>query len=115
MTSSTRGRGVASGMGAIYPDPGTRWQPLIHPWFAVALLTGRFDLRRVPLVVTMLLSVFLALNMLASFELIDVTRGVTFFAITFYLAVFGLWLAGYVQSAHRARVILRAYVAAAVL
>ena len=82
---------------------------------AVALVTGRFDLRRVPLVVTMLLSVFLALNMLASFELIDVTRGVTFFAITFYLAVFGLWLAGYVHSAHRARVVLRAYVAAAVL
>jgi O-antigen ligase/polysaccharide polymerase Wzy-like membrane protein len=82
---------------------------------AVALVTGRFDLRRVPLVVIMLLSVFLALNMLASVELIDLGRGVTFFAITLYLAVFGLWLTSYVRSAFRARVVLRAYVAAAVL
>ena len=82
---------------------------------AVALVTGRFDLRRVPLIVTVLLSVFLALNMLASVELIDVGRGVTFFAITLYLAVFGLWLTAYVRSARAARVVLRAYVAAAVV
>jgi O-Antigen ligase len=82
---------------------------------AVALVTGRFDLRRVPLIMTALLSVFLALNLLASVELIDVGRGVTFFAITLYLVVFGLWLTGYVRSAYTARVVLRAYVAAAVL
>jgi O-antigen ligase len=82
---------------------------------AVALVTGRFDLRRVPLIVTVLLGVFLALNMLASVELVDVGRGVTFFAITLYLVVFGLWLTGYVRSAHTARVVLRAYVAAAVV
>jgi len=82
---------------------------------AVALVTGRFYLRRVPLIVTMLLSVFLALNMLASVELIDVSRGVTFFAITLYLAVFGLWLTGYMRSVRSARVVLRAYVAAAVV
>ena len=38
---------------------------------AVAFVTGRFYIRRVPLAVTVLLSVFLALNMLASVELID--------------------------------------------
>jgi O-Antigen ligase len=82
---------------------------------AVALVTGRFDLRRAPLTVTLLLGVFLALNMLASVELIDVGRGVRFFAITLYLAVFALWLTGYVRSAYTARVVLRAYVAAAVV
>ena len=81
---------------------------------AVALTTKRFDLRRVPLIVTMLVGTFLALNMLSAIELIDVTRAATFFAITLYLGLFGLWLAGYVHSVHRARVVLRAYVAAAV-
>jgi O-antigen ligase len=82
---------------------------------AVAIVTGRFDLRRVPLIVTVLLGVFLALNMLASVALIDVGRGVLFFAITLYLVVFALWLTGYVRSALTARVVLRAYVAAAVV
>jgi O-antigen ligase len=81
---------------------------------AVACVTGRFYIRRVPLIVTVLLSVFLALNMLASIELIDVGRGVTFFAITLYLVLFALWLTGYVHSAATARVVLRAYIAAAV-
>jgi O-antigen ligase len=81
---------------------------------AVAFVTGRFYIRRVPLVVTLLLSVFLALNMLASVELVDVGRGVTFFAITLYLVIFALWLTGYVHSTRTARVVLRAYVAAAV-
>jgi O-antigen ligase len=82
---------------------------------AVALVTGRFDLRRVPLIVTVLLGVFLALNMLASVELIDVGRGAMFFAITLYLVLFSLWLTSYVRSAYTARVVLRAYVAAAVV
>jgi O-antigen ligase len=81
---------------------------------AVALVTGRFYIRRVPLIVTVLLSVFLALNMLASVELIDLGRGVTFFAITLYLVLFALWLTGYVHSAHTARVVLRAYIVAAI-
>ncbi len=70
---------------------------------AVALVTGRFYIRRVPLIVVVLLSIFLALNMLASVELIDVGRAVTFFAITLYLVIFALWLTGYVRSpTHRA-------------
>ena len=55
---------------------------------AVAFVTGRFYIRRVPLIVVVLLSVFLALNMLASVELIDVGRAATFFAITLYLVIF---------------------------
>ena len=81
---------------------------------AVAAATNRFKLRRVPMIVTLLVGLFLALNMLSAIELIDMPRAVMFFGITFYLAVFGLWLAGYVHSVERARVVLRAYVAAAV-
>jgi len=81
---------------------------------AVACVTGRFYIRRVPLIVTVILGVFLALNMLASVELIDLGRGITFFAITLYLVIFALWLTGYVHSARTARIVLRAYIAAAV-
>jgi hypothetical protein len=80
---------------------------------AVALATWRFDLQRVPLGVTLLVSGFLALNLLASIEVIDAARAVSFFAITLYLGVFALWLAAYVSSVRRARIVLVAYVIAA--
>jgi O-antigen ligase len=38
-----------------------------------------------------------------------------FFAITLYVVVFSLWLTGYVRSSATARVVLRAYIAAAVV
>lgn len=82
---------------------------------AVALATWRFELQRVPLSITLLLSSFLALNLLASFDVIDPVRAVTFFGITLYLTGFGLWLAGYVRSTRRARLVLSAYLAAGVL
>jgi hypothetical protein len=81
---------------------------------AVALATGRFDLDHVPLSVTLLVSAFLALNLLGSVEVIDAGRAAEFFAITLYLGVFGLWIAGYVRSLPRARLILVFYVIAAV-
>jgi len=87
---------------------------LLFVVIAVAFVTGRFYIRRVPLIVTVILGVFLALNMLASVELIDLGRGITFFAITLYLVIFALWLTGYVHSARTARIVLRAYIAAAV-
>jgi hypothetical protein len=82
---------------------------------AVAFVTGRFAFDRVPLSVTLLVSGFLALNLLASIEVIDAARAVEFFAITLYLGIFGLWFAGYVCSVKRARLVLVAYVAAAVV
>ena len=72
---------------------------------AVALATWRFDLQRVPLSVTLLVSGFLALNLFASIEVIDAARAVNFFAITLYLGVFALWLAAYVSSVRRARLV----------
>jgi O-antigen ligase len=82
---------------------------------AVAVVTGRLHLQRVPLAVTMLVGAFLALNLVASFEVIDPARAVTYLGITLYLGVFGLWLAGYVDSRRRARLVLVAFVTAAVV
>jgi O-antigen ligase len=82
---------------------------------AVAVVTGRLHLHRVPLGVTMLVGAFLALNLAASLEVIDPARAVTFLGITLYLGVFGLWLAGYVDSRRRARLVLTSYVTAAVV
>jgi O-antigen ligase len=82
---------------------------------AVAIATWRFDLQRVPLSITLLVAAFLALNLIASIEVIDAARAVNFFGITLYLGVFGLWLASYVRSASRARLVLIAYLAAAVI
>ena len=82
---------------------------------AVGFATWRFDLQRVPLSVALLVSAFLALNLLASIDVSDLGRAVNFFAITLYLAVFGLWLAAYVDSVGRARLVLVAYLTAAVI
>jgi O-antigen ligase len=80
---------------------------------AVAFVSGRFAFDHVPLSVTLLVSAFLTLNLLASIEVIDATRAVEFFAITLYLGLFGLWLASYVRSVRRARLVLVVYIAAA--
>ncbi|MGH3080494.1 MAG: O-antigen ligase family protein [Gaiellaceae bacterium] len=82
---------------------------------AVTLATGRFRLARVPLGATLLVTLFLALNLLASVEVVDAARAVEFFAITLYLAVFGIWLTGYLQSFRRARLVVVTYLVAAVL
>src|SRR5438552_2967199 len=81
---------------------------------AVALLTNRFGLRRVPPIALGLLGAFLALNLFSFVEVIDVSRGLTFFAITLYLVVFAIWLTDYVRSSRRAQLIVRLYVLAAV-
>jgi O-antigen ligase len=82
---------------------------------ALAFVTGRLYLERVPLSITLLVSGFLALNLLAATEALDGARAVAYFGITLYLAVFGLWFAAYVSSVRRARLVLLAYLAGASL
>lgn len=82
---------------------------------AVALAIGSFDLERVPVSVAALVSAFLALNLLSAIGAIDPGRAAEFFAITLYLGIFALWLASYVCSVRRARLIVLAYLAGAVL
>lgn len=80
---------------------------------AVAFAAGQLHLERVPLSVTLLVAAFFSLNLLASLGAVDGGRAAGYFAITFYLGVFGLWLAAYVCSVRRARLVLVAYLAGA--
>jgi O-antigen ligase len=82
---------------------------------AVALVTGRLFLERVPLSVSVLVAGFLALNLLAATVATDGARAVAYFAITLYLGVFALWFCAYVCSIRRARLILLAYLVGAAL
>lgn len=80
---------------------------------AVAFAAGGLHLERIPLSVTLLVAGFCALNLLASLGAVDGGRAANYFAITLYLGIFGLWLAAYVCSVRRARLILVAYLAGA--
>lgn len=82
---------------------------------AVAVVTGRFRLDRVPLLAGGVVGLFLVLNLLSAVEAVDPRRAALFLSITLYLAVFGLWLTGYVDSERHVRIVLRAYLAAALI
>jgi O-antigen ligase len=82
---------------------------------AVALLTGRFDLERVPLSIFGLLGAFIFLNFLSAIEAVDPGAAARFMTITIYLAVFAVWFTSYLTSERRARNVVRAYVGPAVL
>ena len=81
----------------------------------VGAITCRFRLRRVIPGAVLLVGAYLALNLVAAVGVADPQRAVSFLAITFYVACFGLWLAAYVTSSAIARRITRCYVAAAVV
>ncbi len=80
---------------------------------AVAALTGRFDLERIPLVISAAVASFAILNILSMVEAIDPTGAALYASITLYMAVFALWLAGFVTSERRARLVANGYIAAA--
>ena len=71
----------------------------------VSLLTGRTrsTLRHSPPLVVYALGLFIVLNLFALAAAESVGHGVFFLAITTYLALFGVWVAGYVDSKARAR------------
>ena len=74
--------------------------------FAVAIATGRLRLQRLPLSVGIPVAAFVFLNLLSAAFVVDPGVAEKYFAITLYLAIFGVWLAGYVDSAERARRVL---------
>lgn len=81
---------------------------------AVAVVTGRFDLRRVPLTATVLVGLFLALNLFSAIEVTDGARALHFLPITIYVGILALWVASYAHSASRTRGLVRGYVVGAV-
>jgi O-antigen ligase len=82
---------------------------------AVAAVTGRFGLRRVPRTARLFVAALLILNILSMVDVISWSVGVRFFATTVYLGMFSLWLAAYIDRPSRARRLVRAYLFTAVL
>lgn len=82
---------------------------------AVAAVTGRFNLERVPLAVFALVGAFIVLNILSAIEAIDPQLASRFMTITIYLCVFAVWFTSYLNSERRARKVVRAYIIPATL
>jgi len=80
---------------------------------AIAVVTGRFNLQRVPVVIFSLLGTFVALNLLSAIEAVSTQAAIRYMLITLYLAVFAVWLTAFVDSFSRAQMLVRAYVAGA--
>jgi O-antigen ligase len=81
---------------------------------ALAVAGGRFDLRRVPPAVLGLLGLLVTLNVASLASAVELEPALRFFGITLYLAVFAVWLASYLRTARRMRMVIGAYVAGAV-
>jgi O-antigen ligase len=81
----------------------------------VALLTGRFDLARVPGWVALLLGALLALNAVSLVGAVDAEGAGRFLATTVFVVLLAVWLAGYVDSIRRAQGVLLAYLGAALI
>jgi len=77
---------------------------------AVALVTGRFSLSRVPQSIFLLVGAYLALNIVSAALAVDFPLAVSFGLITLYLAGFAIWLTSFVNSTKRARLVAGAYV-----
>lgn len=82
---------------------------------AVALVTGRLRIDRAPASVLGLTALFVLLNVASMIEATDPAVAGRYFLITLYLCVFAVWLSGYVDSERRARVVVRCYLAGALL
>ena len=82
---------------------------------AVALVTGRFDIRRVPLTAFALVGVLVSLNIVSAMEALDPGAAARYFTITLYLAVLSIWFTGYLNSTRRARLVVGAYIIGAVV
>ncbi len=82
---------------------------------AIALVTGRFDIRRVPLTVFALVGALVSLNLISAIEALDPGAAARYLTITCYLGVFSIWFTGYLQSEHRTRLVAVAYVVGAVV
>src|SRR5918997_1222128 len=80
---------------------------------AVTLLGRRVVMGDVPRSIPIILAVYAALSVMSALQVTDPVRAAVFFGTTVYLALFALWLPGYVVSENRARLVVRAYLFAA--
>jgi len=82
---------------------------------AVAAMTGRFRLNRVPWIARLIVGLLLIVNVLSLMDVVGMTEAVRFLFITAYLAIFSLWLTDYVDSPSRARLVVVTWLAIAVI
>ncbi len=82
---------------------------------AIAIVTGRLRVDRVPAPVAFLLAGLTAISVFSFAAAYSVGFGVRFVSITLYLFVFSIWLAGYVDSERRGRQIVLAWLTIAVI
>jgi O-antigen ligase len=78
---------------------------------AVALVTDRMRLSRLPLGILALLGLLLATNLLSTVFAVDAPRAAQFLLITSYLVVFACWLPTYLDSEQRVRRLVVGFVA----
>jgi O-antigen ligase len=81
---------------------------------AVAAVTNRLELRRVPLSMAGLCGAFIALNLLACTDALESNRAAKYLAVTVYCIAVGLWMCGYVDRRSRARLVVKCYCISAV-
>jgi O-antigen ligase len=81
---------------------------------AVAVVTGRMNVRSTPAGPALAIAVFLALNLVACLQAVDPARAAKFMGITVYLCAFALWVPSWVNSRSHAGTLLRIYVGVAV-
>jgi O-antigen ligase len=82
---------------------------------AVAAVTGRLRIDRVPLSMAALSTLFVALYMVSAMDAIDAARAFSWLSVTIYLVLFAIWVANYVDRESRARLLVMLYVFTAVL
>jgi O-antigen ligase len=86
---------------------------LLAAVIAIAVATGRFDLRRAPSSMVALVVALLVVNLLSITEAADTGLALRFVGITLYLATLAVWLTTYLDRADRVRAVVGAYVAGA--
>ena len=80
----------------------------------VAVVTGHFRIDRAPISVVALSMFFMLLNIASTVDAVSAPRAAIFASITLYLVVFALWFTGWMDSEHKARLVVRWYLAGAV-
>jgi O-antigen ligase len=80
---------------------------------AVAVASGQLDRSRVPTSVVCLSALFVALNLLSAVEVADATRAAFYLSITLYVLVFAVWLAAWLDSERKTKLVARMYILAA--
>lgn len=76
---------------------------------AIAIVTGRLRIDRLPAPVAFALASLTVLNVVSFAAAYSIGEGVRFASITLYLIVFGVWLAGYADRERRGRQIVLAW------